>query len=194
MLLTYFYRSLNNASDSIKSLANIQHTTKKEVTIFYVSTFLFIKFLVITLLSIVAWFSMIFALHLEVSKQTFCIIELSTVSVYIWIYQNADHISNTMIPYEATWFSIANIFRGHCGKKSFWVSGIGDPRTSAKRFQALSMFFLIVCKELIAVFLVPAWMVICIEKVRNLTRCNCSSLKFWSLLFFQNKSIHKMKL
>lgn len=30
-----FQRNLNNESDSIKGLANIQHTTKKEVEIYY---------------------------------------------------------------------------------------------------------------------------------------------------------------
>jgi hypothetical protein len=60
------------------------------------------------------------------------------------------------IAFEVTRFSIANIFRGLCEKKSFWVSIIGDYKPSAKTFQALSIFFLIVFKELIAVFLVPA--------------------------------------
>ena len=89
----------------------------------------------------------------------------------------AKQISKFRTASEVTRFSIANIFRCPCGKNSFWVSGIRDPRTSAKRFQAF-INVLSYCFQGIDYSFPCA----CLNdnlhrKVGSLTRYKCSSVK-----------------
>ena len=152
MLLTYFYRSLNNASDSIKSLANIQHTTKKRSCDFLCINFLIHK---VSGYNIIKYCSMILndfcsafrsvetdLLHYRAVNSLCLLLNLSKCRSY---FKYNDSLWGYLIFYSKyiPWSLRKKIFLGIRDRRS------QNLRKKISSFHQCS--FLIVLKELIAV-------------------------------------------